>query len=250
MKGIFIAGTDTGVGKTIVAGLLARFLKQQGVKVVTQKWIQTGSKKYSQDLDLHLKLMKTNRNSLKFFLPWMCPYIFKLLASPHLAAACENKVIRGDKIKASYKGLAKNFDFVIVEGIGGATVPFSPKKLVIDLAKDLKLPVLIVVSNKLGAINHTLLTIEALRRRKIKILGLIFNNIDAKCKKQIIIDNPKIIKSLSGEKILGTLPWLENKEQLYKKFIPIGRKINSGHINSGHIPFKRPQNLPYQGESF
>jgi dethiobiotin synthetase len=221
MKAIFVTGTDTGVGKTLIVGLLAKFLQDRGLRVVTQKWIQTGDQGFSSDIKVHLKLM----GKLKSYLSLQSPYVFKLPASPHLAAGKEKKKISSAKIKSSFKALARKFDLVIVEGVGGSLVPFSKKKLVIDIARDLKLPVLIVAANKLGAINHTLLTIEALRRRKMPTIGLILNNISLKQNKTILKDNPRIIKSISQERILGILPYSKNKDLLYKKFVPIGKKI-------------------------
>lgn len=220
MKGIFIAGTDTGVGKTIVTGLLARFLSKKGYRVITQKWVCTGSGKFSSDLKVHLALMKKNRKELEEYLQYMSPYVFKPPVSPHLAAELEKTSISAAKIKNSYKFLARNFDYVIVEGTGGCLVPFNRRKLFIDIVKELNLGVVIVSANKLGAINHTLLTIEALKRRNIKIIGVVFNN-QVKTGNNIILkDNPRIIKEISGKvAVLGTLPYLKDKNSLYKRFI-------------------------------
>ncbi len=224
-KGIFVTGTDTGVGKTVVVGLLAKFLEEQGLKVITQKWIQTGDNHFSSDINRHLKLMGKSKKDLKQYLSLVAPYVFKFGASPHLAAAKEKKVIRADKIKASFKRLADNFDCVIVEGVGGSLVPINKKRLVIDIAGDLGLRTLVVAANKLGAINHSLLTIEAIRRRKMNLIGLVFNNLDRKVDKQITQDNPKIVELLSQVKVLGVLPYLKDGEALYKRFTRIAKKI-------------------------
>lgn len=223
MRGIFIAGTDTGVGKSIVTGLLAKYLREKGYKVVTQKWVQTGSR-FSADINLHLKIMGVSKGTIKEYLDCVCPYVFKLPASPHLAAKAEKKKIEITKIKKSFKLLSSKFDFVIVEGIGGALVPVNEKRLVIDIAKELGLPVLVVAQNKLGAINHILMTVEALNKRKIKILGILFNN----CKGQnklILKDNPDIVKKITGQNVLGVLPWNKRFSLLYKRFLPIAGKI-------------------------
>lgn len=236
MKAIFIIGTDTGVGKTIVTGLLGRYLLGKNCSVITQKWIHTGSRKYLEDIEVHLKLMKREKeNNIRRYMPQMAPYAFKFAASPHLAAGLEKKIIYEDKIKQSFRLLSREFDFIIVEGIGGALVPFNRKNLVIDIAKELGLPVLIVAGNKLGAINHTLLTVEAVRKRRMKIIGIIFNSQRAKKNdsrpsargrdKIILQDNPKIIKILTRETILGSLPWLKNENRLYEAFVPVGNKI-------------------------
>jgi len=195
MRAIFVTGTDTGVGKTYVCGLLLKYLKNKGIKAVTQKWIQTGCKSVNEsdlgkcDFDSNLRL----------------PYIFKMPASPHLAANLEKRRISKKIIINSFKALQKKYDFVIVEGAGGALVPVNGKECIIDITAQLNLPVLLVAQNKLGAINHTLLTIEALRKRKIKILGVVFNNARDQDKK-ILADNPKIVAKLGKVKILAILP--------------------------------------------
>jgi len=216
MKAIFITGTDTGVGKSVVTGLLGRYLQNKGLRVVTQKWIQTGCR-LPEDIHLHLKLMGLAQGKIKNRLLDICPYIFKLGASPHLAAQTEARKISTAKIKDSFNKLCADFDFVLVEGVGGALVPLDSRRLVIDLVRELDLPVLVVAQNKLGAINQVLMTMEALKNRKLKILGVIFNNLKNQ-NAQILKDNPRIIKKFTQEKILGVLPWNRNNEALYKRF--------------------------------
>jgi len=223
MNALFVTGTDTGVGKSLVTGLLARYLSEKGLRVVTQKWIQTGSAD-CQDINVHLKLMGASAKKLRTSHGLVCPYRFLLPASPHLAARYEGKRIDAGRIKKSFNLLKRSFDFVIVEGVGGALVPVNGHDLTIDIARQLNLPALIVVQNKLGAINHTLMTVEVLKSRKMRILGILFNNYkdqDAR----ILKDNPQIIKKLTRQKILGHLPWEKNTGLLYKKMIPIARRI-------------------------
>jgi dethiobiotin synthetase len=224
-KAIFVTGIDTDVGKTIVTGLLGRYILDKGYRTITQKWIQTGSKDIPADIDVHLKLMKKKRQDLIGYLPYQALYSFKFASSPHLAARLEKKKISAIRIKDSFRLLAKKFDFVIVEGIGGALVPLNTKRLVIDIAKELDLPVVIVAKNRLGTINHTLLTIEAIRARHMRILGIIFNSQYKNENKIILNDNPQIIRILTAETILGNLPWLKEPNSLYNAFLPIGDKI-------------------------
>ncbi len=225
MKGLFITGTDTGVGKTVISGLLGRYLSDKGYNVVTQKWIQTGCRdSIASDIRLHFKIMHRARNDLKGYSRLISPYVFKLPGSPHLASRIENKIINPDKIKESFKLLSSHFDFTIAEGIGGVLVPFNRKCLVIEIVRELDLAVLVVAQNKLGVINHTLLTIEALEKRKIKILGIIFNNPKNE-DSRIVRDNPLIIKTLANLKVFGALPWIENYDKLYERFAPIGKRI-------------------------
>ena len=227
-KSVIVVGTDTNVGKTVVCGLLGRFLKENDYKVITQKWVQTGSKGFSQDISEHLKLMGITKSSVAEFSSDIIPYQFKFAASPHLASGLENAKISPAKIKKSFKTLVHNFDFVIVEGAGGILVPLNKNALLIDIAKELKLPVLLVVNNKLGAINHTLLTIESLHSRKMDIIGVVFNNIAKNENKLILKDNVRIISEITREKVFGEIPYANDIECLYKKFIPIGKKILSG----------------------
>lgn len=225
IRAIFVTGTDTGIGKTVITGLLARFLLDRGYRVITQKWIQTGSRNFPEDIRAHLKLMQKRKQHIKNYLSYVAPYIFEFASSPHLAARLKKRKIDGDRIKRNFKFLLDKFNYVIVEGIGGALVPFNERRLVIDIARELNLPILIVANNKLGAINHTLLTIEAIRRRNMKIMGIIFNNQAGKVKKSILRDNPRIVKRLTGEDILGVLPRIKDRDLLYKKFISIGKRI-------------------------
>ncbi|MFH1541402.1 MAG: dethiobiotin synthase [Elusimicrobiota bacterium] len=225
IKAVFVTGTDTNVGKSTVTGLLAKCLLDKGYRVITQKWIQTGNKFFSVDIKTHLKFIGVNRKYIKDCSAHMSPYIFKLAASPHLSSAMEKRKIDVSKIKKSFDILVKQFDFVIIEGTGGLLVPYNKKKLIIDIVKELNLPILVVAANKLGCINHTLLTIEAIKARSMKMLGIIFNNINKNENKIILRDNPQIISKLAKEEILGILPWQKDTRLLNKAFVPMSDRI-------------------------
>ena len=219
MNAIFIAGTDTGVGKTLVTGLLASYLIGKGKSVVTQKWISTGN---TDDIRIHSKIMglaSTENRGL------IVPYSFKFAASPHLAASLERKLINENKIKKAFLVLSRRYDSVIVEGTGGILVPVSRKNLLIDIVEALRLPVILVVHNRLGAINHTLMSIEALQKRGISIIGVVLNNL-SKTKKVILDDNQRIIEEISGVTVLGELPRSHNIRMLKDRFKVIGDKID------------------------
>jgi dethiobiotin synthetase len=184
MNAIFVAGTDTGVGKTYITNALARYFSGKGYRVATQKWVETGVRKST------------------------AVYSFKFAASPHLAAKLEGKKVKIEKIKEELKKLSRDFDIVIVEGTGGLLVPITEKKLFIAVVQELKLPVLLVAANRLGAINQTLLSLEALRARKIKVLGVLFNNISKKTNKLILKDNPRIVRKFTGEIPVWIFPYV------------------------------------------
>ena len=161
---------------------------------------------------------------IKDHLDLVAPYKFKTACSPHLAARIDKRSIRKDKIIKAFKRLSSYFDFVLVEGTGGILVPFNTRETTADIVRALELPVLVVAENKLGAINHTLLTLEALKRRGLRVLGVVFNNLKEKNKK-IIDDNPRIVEALSGYEVLGVLPRTTAGDRLYRRFLPIGDKI-------------------------
>ncbi|MFA5097890.1 MAG: dethiobiotin synthase [Candidatus Margulisiibacteriota bacterium] len=207
MKAVFICGTDTAVGKTYFTGKIYNELLDKGINAVTQKWVQTGSKGFSPDIAQHLKMAGKTKRAVKDIIDLVNPYSFKHASSPHLAARLEKKKIDVQKIKTSFKKLSKMFDHVIVEGVGGALVPLNKKTLVIDVVKELGLPAVIVAANRLGTVNQTLMTVEALKKRKIKILGIVFNNMQEDQDPKILKDNPLIISELAGVPVLGTLPY-------------------------------------------
>lgn len=225
MRAIFICGTDTGVGKTVVVGLLFKYLLEKGINVATQKWIQTGCSAYPLDVAQHLALALKSKKEIKNNLHLINPYCFKLPVSPHLASKIEGRRVDKKKIEKSLKALLKKNDFVVIEGIGGALVPLNGNTLVIDLVKKLKIPVLLVAANKLGCINHSLLTIEALRKRGIKIKGIIFNNMSKRQNKLIAKDNPMIVEKFSKIKVLGVLPYSKDVNKLPRHFKNIARRL-------------------------
>jgi dethiobiotin synthetase len=227
---IFIAGTDTGVGKTVVTGLLAKYLVEKNFNVVTQKWVQTGDPVSSSDISVHLKMMG---RSIEYFAPYandINPYCFSLAASPHLAARQAGVYINSSKIIRSFYRLRELFDFVLVEGAGGVHVPLSEDKLIIDLVEDLNIPVLLVAENRVGTINHTLLSVESLRSRNIPIIAVVLNTIRPDSPEDVILDdNRYIIDSIVGENNVFSLSFCEKMtfgsascihvlEQIYSRF--------------------------------
>lgn len=238
MNAIFIAGTDTGVGKTVVTGLFCRYLLDRGYSVVPQKWVGTGSGSlYGDDINTHLKFIGKKRKDFTSHLSSMAPYNFRFPASPHLAAELEWKKINIAKIIKATRALSEHFDFVVIEGAGGLLVPLTGDTLVIDIVEELKLPTLIVAANKLGAINHSLLSTEALRSRGIKTLGIIFNNI-SKGKRTILNDNPRIVDELTGGMVLGILPKAKNLFRLQRLFEPIGDEVLAKYAEFNKKRFK------------
>ncbi|MEW6719837.1 MAG: dethiobiotin synthase [Thermodesulfobacteriota bacterium] len=226
MKGIFVTGTDTNVGKTMVCGLLAAFLRERGMNAVTQKWVQTGTQGWPADLAMHRRLMKLPQDIPEDMLGDLCPYRFSYPASPHLAAEREGKRIDVSVIEAAYRRLERSHDAVVVEGVGGFLVPLSQEMLLGDLVARLGLPVLIVVGNRLGAINLALLTVEAVRRREIPLAGLVFNRppggVDW-CPEELLADNIRVIAEIAKAPVLGEVPFLSRPDADAEAFEPVGQ---------------------------
>ncbi|MFH1542843.1 MAG: dethiobiotin synthase [bacterium] len=195
MSGIFITGTDTGVGKTYITALMAQSLHDQGLDVGIMKPISCGPQKENDAVILKELL------NIKDDLGLINPIQLKDPLSPYAAAKKEKKQINLDRIFSSYKRLAKEHDMVLVEGVGGVLVPIEKEYLVVDMIKDFNLPTIIVARAGLGTLNHTLLTIEALKKRKCKIKGIVMNGYTGKEISEK--DNAEIIHELTGIPILA-----------------------------------------------
>ncbi len=174
MPTIFITGIDTDVGKSFATGLLARDLHAAGQSVITQKIVQTGCEGISEDILLHRKIMEiglteADREGLS------CPYLFKFPASPHLAAEREQQRIDPATISQATRRLEQRYKYVLLEGVGGLYVPLNDSVTVLDYLDQQRYPIVLVSSAKLGSINHTLLSLEALKRRGLELLGIIYN---------------------------------------------------------------------------
>ena len=224
-KSFFVAGTDTGIGKTVVTGLLAGYLREKGLSVVTQKWVQTGSGMEYSDVCCHLAAMGEKKSSFKKHSDFIVPYSFNLPASPHLAAASEAVEISSNRIRSSFLSLVKDFDVTLVEGTGGLLVPLNDRELSIDIVKSLNLEVILVVGNRLGAINHALLSAAALKDRGIKVSGLIFNSFSPDEDEFILQDNRKIISLFSGVEDLGEVPYEGDPGRRSAAFREIGDRV-------------------------
>ncbi|MDP3920039.1 MAG: dethiobiotin synthase [Candidatus Omnitrophota bacterium] len=207
--GIFITGTDTGVGKTVVAAGLAMALKSRGMKVGVMKPVGTGCMEFGKRLICHdsAYLLEAAENE---YPPLTSPVRYRHALAPSVAAVLEKREVDLPQIRRSFGELQKNYDFIIVEGIGGLLVPFSKDYFVANLVREFQLPLLIVSKGGLGAINHTLLTIDAAVIRGFEVRGVIFNRMAKTNVSLAEITNPKVIHELSGVPVLGSLPEMDD----------------------------------------
>lgn len=222
---IFIAGTGTGVGKTAVTGLLAHFFSSKGFNVCTQKWVQTGLSEDTPDIQIHDRwLGKKAAHILKGMESLRMPYAFQYPASADLASRLEKKKIDPGNLIRSVFDLRKSFNPLLIEGAGGILVPVTPELLFADLIQELNLPVLLVAANCLGSINQTLLTLSELKRRKISVLGIVFNQVSRE-KNEILKDNPLAAEHFSEVSVMGALPFTQKKKILLRAFQPMAERI-------------------------
>ncbi len=172
---LFVTGIDTGVGKSVATGLIARWLARRGRTVITQKLVQTGCRgPVAEDIAVHRRLMGTGLLDDDHD-GTTCPWIFAFPGSPELAARLEGRVVDADVIDRATDRLEARFEYVLIEGVGGALVPLAGSWTVLDHVARRRYPLIVVGSLRLGSINHTLLTLEAAQRRGVEVRGLVLN---------------------------------------------------------------------------
>lgn len=197
-KGIFITGTDTDAGKTYVSSLIIRALRRERVDVVGYKPICCGDRNDALEMADASGFDDPSADLLDKINPvWM-----KTPAAPHVAAMFENIPIDKERLIRGYKVLASEHTCVITEGAGGWLVPINGMKFcVAELAMEIGDPVILVVGNRLGALNHTLLTVEAMRSRGIEPAGLVFNNLNDELD-TATITNKGIVEDMCGVEVI------------------------------------------------
>lgn len=211
-RGIFVTGTDTGVGKTIVAATLARLLRMNGISVGVMKPVTSGCREENGRLvsDDALLLCQAAGTELS---DDVAPYRLREALAPADAARIDGVRIDFSAIKASFDRLAATYQYVIVEGAGGLMVPLSGGLLVADLARELELPLLVVARPGLGTINHTVLTCFSAQQLGLQVAGVIVNGMP---------DQPGLaekgaphqIGSLCGASVLGVWPQCGNDDEI------------------------------------
>lgn len=211
-NGYFITGTDTDAGKTVVtAALLSKFLSA-GIDAVPMKPVQTGCPRddngYWGNLDLDLCFKLTGFDPHPEELQLMGPYKFGPACSPHLAARLAGVKIDLQNICKAAEQLAARHQTILIEGAGGVLVPINEQETMLDLMRKLELPVIVATRPGLGTINHTLLTLNELRRGGLDIEGVVFCETCPTEWGTIERDNWGTIERLGETKILGCIPYL------------------------------------------
>ncbi len=208
-NGLFIAGTGTGVGKTLIAGAIAKILTDSGQKVGVFKPIAAGCRRNWEGLvSIDTEFLANCANS-ELSLSTITPVGYITPAVPIVGAAQEKRPIDFDSIAAAYKQICVNTDIVIVEGIGGVRVPLTVEFDLLDLVVEFALPVVIVARLNQATINHTLMTIDCIRAAQLKIAGVVLNGYNAV--EETVADETAgpVIAQCGGVNILCTVPFDE-----------------------------------------
>lgn len=171
-----VSGIDTDIGKTVATGLLGRWLRLQGATVITQKIVQTGCTELSEDILKHRQLMDMELEEVDLN-GSTCPYIFPEPCSPHLAAALAGRTIDCRVITDATRSLQQHYQYVLLEGVGGLSVPLTEELTLLDYLQQQSYPLILVSSPRLGSINHTLAALELVKIRGLTVKGIIYNRI-------------------------------------------------------------------------
>ncbi len=213
VRGVFVTGTDTGVGKTVAASVLAAWAHASGRDVGVMKPIATGANDRDASGELisdDARLLAQACGSREAF-AWITPACFKEPLAPLTAARRASKTISLRLIRRAFSFIASRHSTVIVEGVGGLLVPITERLMVVDLARSLGLPIVIVARTRLGTLNHTLMTLACARAARLTIAGVICvqsepagkDPMDRVAQKT----NPQLIRRLGKVPLLGVLPY-------------------------------------------
>lgn len=208
-RGLFITGTDTGVGKTLVSCALARIFWRSGVDVGVMKPVASGAVEHGGRMASEDALMLKEASGAPEPLDAINPFLFRPPLAPVPAAAMDGVKVDLALARAKFEEMAARHGAMLVEGVGGLLVPLVRGTTVADFAAGLGLPLLLVARPALGTVNHTLLTVEAARRRGLAVAGVVFSASTPAAPGDAERTGPLEIAEEGGVEILGNLPFLE-----------------------------------------
>jgi dethiobiotin synthetase len=205
-SGIFVTGTDTEVGKTFVCAAIVRACKAEGLDVGYMKPVASGCELRDGQLTSEDVEAVMSAGDLTDPADMVCPVRYELPASPFQASLKEGERFTGNAVRHAFDHIQQH-DYVVVEGIGGLSVPITRDVHVFDLASMLELPVIIVAANRLGVINHTLLTVEVARTHGLRVRGIVMNRVTPADDDVTVISNAQELSTLTGLPILAEIPY-------------------------------------------
>lgn len=199
----FVTGTDTEVGKTFVSCALIHRALSEGHLALAMKPIAAGCNEEGRNEDVEQLIAAAQTDAPR---DWLNPYCFRAAIAPHLAARQEGRTIEPQIILDAFERLRARSNRILVEGVGGFRVPLTENYDTADLARELGLPVILVVGLRLGCLNHALLTAEAIAARGLPLAGWVANRIDPSM--AVWHDNVSALSKRLPAPLLGVLPWL------------------------------------------
>jgi dethiobiotin synthetase len=204
-KGIFITGTDTAVGKTVVACALTRGFKTLGLRVAVMKPVASGSERTAAGLRNPDAVALAQASNVEVPYEQVNPYCFEAAVSPHIAAKDVGICVDTDIVRRGFVALGQSADWVVVEGAGGWLAPISERQTMADLAWALGIPALMVVGVKLGCLNHAQLTLLGIEARGVSVAGWIANHPNPSMER--VEENLAALERLLGEPALAHVPY-------------------------------------------
>ena len=204
--GYFVTGTDTEAGKTLVSGALILKLRELGRNAIGFKPVVAGTYQgqNGEYINEDIETLRVASN-----LPQtqsICPFVLDTPAAPHIVAKANGIELNVNKLLESFTGIQNENDFVVVEGAGGFIVPLNDHESLADFAQKIDLPIIVVVGMKLGCLNHALLTIEAIKTRKMKIAGWVANALAQEM--SLLNENIQSLQDRIDAPFLGMIPTL------------------------------------------
>jgi dethiobiotin synthetase len=206
MNAVFVTATDTDAGKTIISLGLIHSLRRKGLRVAGMKPVAAGAMQHGDDLQNEDAQLLRQADSLDVPYRVTNPYIFEPAIAPHIAAAEADVRIDLNIISERFDRLRSVSDFVVVEGAGGWRVPLDSKSDMSEIPRQLGLPVVLVVGMRLGCLNHALLTVEAVERDGLPLVGWIANQVDPGMSRQA--QNLQTLQDRIDAPCLGVVPFL------------------------------------------
>lgn len=207
-KAFFITGTDTNIGKTLVAAGLLVAAKNYGLTTAALKPVAAGCGQTEAGLRNADALLLQSVITQKLDYDQINPYALEAAIAPHIAAQQEKRSLSVDRLAGICRGVLSSADFTLLEGAGGWRVPINPRETLADLAKNLDLPVILVVGIRLGCINHALLTFEAIVRDGVAVAGWVANCVDADM--PVLQENIDSLRTRLPVPCLGVVPFLKD----------------------------------------
>jgi dethiobiotin synthetase len=216
IPGLLVTGTDTGIGKTVIAGAIAAWFRSQGSRVGVLKPMASGCVRRREGLVSEDAEFLAHCADSSHPLDVIAPIRFAEPLAPAIAAERLKETIDWTPVQRSLAAIARDSDVIVVEGVGGIMVPMDAKHMMLDVARWLKIPAVVVARPNLGTINHALLTVEALRRADVAVAGVVINRYPAENPGTAEETNPRAIEKWGRVPVLCIVPDVKQ---------PIGRNI-------------------------